>query len=241
MRSIVRIVKTGWIFFWTGLLSIIFFFPIVIASMLSSTGNFAFSLTKAWARVILLVTWTRVRAEGREKIKKGQSYIIISNHQSHYDALSLVTALGIQFRWIIKNELRRMPLFGYALFASRNIFIDRSNSDKARESIRRGIDRLPAGVSVMFFAEGTRSADGRLHEFKKGGFNIAQERNMPILPVAVIGSRKVLPKGSTEFHSGRIRVVIGDPIDTHGFNRERIGELIAKTRSVIESVLERDD
>ena len=238
MRSIVRIVKTGWIFSWAGLMTIILFFPIVIASLLGSTGNFSFILSQAWARVMLLVTGVRVRAEGREKIEKGRSYVIISNHQSQYDILALVTSLGMQYRWIIKQEIRKVPLFGYALYASRNIFIDRRNSDSARESIRRGLDRLPAGVSVMFFAEGTRSADGRLLEFKKGGFNVALERGLPILPVTVNGSRLVLPKGSAEFHSGRIRVVVGDPIDTRGLGRERMAELMAKSRSANESNLE---
>jgi 1-acyl-sn-glycerol-3-phosphate acyltransferase len=133
-----------------------------------------------------------------------------------------------------------VPLFGPALYASRNIFIDRSNPEKARESIRKGLDRLPAGVSVMFFAEGTRSSDGRLQEFKKGAFNVALEKNFPILPVTVNGSRYVLPKKSIVFNPGRIRVVVGDPIDTHGYTHDSMADLMAKTRAAIQSNLTLD-
>jgi 1-acyl-sn-glycerol-3-phosphate acyltransferase len=144
-----------------------------------------------------------------------------------------VTTLGIQFRWIIKKELKKAPLFGYALYASRNIFIDRSNTKDAIKSINEGISRLPEGASVMFFAEGTRSFDGSIQEFKKGGFIIAVEKGLPILPVCVSGSHKVLPKKSLVFTPGTIEVVIGDPIDTSLYKHENIHELIEKTRNTI--------
>ncbi len=240
MNAVTRAVKIGWIFLWAGIMTLLLFLPMVISSLLSRTGNLAFSISKIWARVMLLVSATRVSAVGKEKIEKGRSYVIISNHQSQYDILAIVTSLGVQFRWIIKQEILRVPLFGYALYASRNIFIDRRDPDRARKSIRKGLDRLPRGASVMFFAEGTRSPDGRLLPFKKGGFAVALERSYPVLPVTVNGSRRVLPKGSVEFHPGRIEVVIGDPIETSGYGLDRIGELMERTRDVIESNLDRD-
>ena len=237
MRAVTRAVKIFWIFFWAGVMTLILFVPMVVSSLLSRTGNLAFSISKIWARVMLFVSGTRVRVTGREKIEKGRSYVIISNHQSQYDILAIVTSLGLQFRWIIKQELLRVPLFGYALYASRNIFVDRRDPDRARAGIRKGLDRLPPGVSVMFFAEGTRSPDGRLLPFKKGGFAVALERSYPVLPVTVNGSRHVLPKGSVEFHPGRIEVVIADPIDTAGYGPETMGTLMDRTRSAIESNL----
>jgi 1-acyl-sn-glycerol-3-phosphate acyltransferase len=85
----------------------------------------------------------------------------------------------------------------------------------------------------MVFAEGTRSPDGRIHEFKKGGFMVAVAHKMPILPVTVNGSRRVMPKGSLVFHPGKIQVVVGDPIDTSGYTADTVDELIAKTRQLI--------
>lgn len=231
--AFVRVMKVFWISFWAGAALLVLFIPITFAAMLSSTGNLAFSLSKIWAWTMLRVTNVHPAIRGSEKIVKGRSYIIISNHQSDYDILALVTKLGIQFRWIIKKELREVPLFGYALYVSRNIFIDRSDRGQAVGSIREGLERLPKGVSVMFFAEGTRSVDGRIQPFKKGGFIMALEKGIPILPVTVNGSRRVLPKKSLVFRPGPIEVVVGDPIETSGYTKEQLPEIMERTRGII--------
>lgn len=233
MDTLVRISKVIWIGFWAGLATILIFVPIVVVASLSSTGNLAFAISRGWAWTMLMVTGVRTEIRGREKIRRGQSYVIISNHQSHFDILALVIRLGIQFRWVIKKELLAIPLFGFALHKSRNIFIDRSDRDKAMQSIRDGVERLPTGVSVLFFAEGTRSPDGRIQPFKKGGFATAVEGGLPILPVTVNGSRKVLPKGALAFTRGPIEVVVGDPVETHGYTQDTLDELITITRDTI--------
>ena len=233
MKSLFRAIRVAWLFLWAAIATMILVIPVVMAGLLSRTGNLAFSLTKIWAYTMLAVSFVRTEIKNKAKLLKGQSYIIISNHQSHYDILALVTTLGIQFRWFIKKEILKVPLFGYALYASRNIFLDRSDTARAIESINKGLDRLPMGAGVMVFAEGTRSSDGRIQEFKKGGFMAALVRRIPILPVTVNGSRRVLPKGSLVVKPGRIQVVIGDPIDTGGYTAETVQELIDKTRRTI--------
>lgn len=235
MDLLTRIAKIFWISLWVAFATVVLFLPIILAALLSSTGNFAFTLSRVWAWIMLKVTWVHPEIRGREKIKKGQSYIIIANHQSDYDILSLVTKLGIQFRWIIKKELLKIPLFGYALYASRNVFIDRSDREQAVKSIREGMNRLPPGTSVMFFAEGTRSPDGNIHAFKKGGFVMAMEKSFPILPVTVNGSRKIMPKRSMVFYPGPIEIIVSDPIETKGVAPDRLEELINKTRDTIMS------
>ncbi len=223
----------AWLGLWAAIATIILGIPVMAAGLLSRTGNLAFSISKLWAYTMLAVSFVRPEIKNKDKIKPGTSYIIISNHQSLYDIIALVTTLGIQYRWFIKKEVLKVPIFGYALYASRNIFIDRSHRDKAIESINKGFDRLPKGVSVMVFAEGTRSPDGQIHEFKKGGFIPAVERKMPILPVTVNGSRRVLPKGSLAMRPGKIQVVIGDPIDTSAYAHDNVQKLIDRTRQVI--------
>jgi len=225
--------KVIWISFWAGIATVVLFLPMIMAAFMSTTGNLAFSISKLWARFLLFMTNVHPRIRNRDKIKPGQSYIIVSNHQSEYDILALVTTLGIQFRWIIKQELRTIPLFGYALYVSRNIFINRSNHEQAIKSIHEGVNRLPKGVSVMFFAEGTRSPDGSIQEFKKGGFVMAVEKGLPILPITVNGSRKVMPKNSLCFTPGPIEVVVGDPIETTGYTHDTLPELMRRTRQVI--------
>lgn len=233
MKSISKAICVAWLGLWAGIVTIILGIPITVAGMLSRTGNLAFSISKLWAYTMLAVSFVRTEIKNKDKILKETSYIIISNHQSHYDIITLVTTLGIQFRWIIKKEILKLPIFGYALYASRNIFIDRSNTTSAIESINKGFDRLPKGVSVMVFAEGTRSSDGQIHEFKKGGFITAVARKISILPVTVNGSRRVMRKGSFTLKPGKIQIVIGNPIDTSGYTNDTIPELIDKTRQTI--------
>jgi len=233
MKSIFNTIRVAWLFLWVAIATIILCIPVIIAALLSRTGNLAFSLSKIWAYIMLAVSFVRTEIKNKAKIIKGQSYVIISNHQSQYDILALVTTLGIQFRWIGKKEVLKIPIFGYALYASRNIFIDRSNTASAIESINKGMDRLPKGAGVMVFAEGTRSADGRIQEFKKGGFMAAIMRKIPILPVTVNGSRRILPKGELVVKPGKVQVVVGDPIDTSGYTTAIVQELIDKTRQAI--------
>ena len=233
MKSLYKAICVVWLGFWATVATVILGIPVMVAGMLSRTGNLAFSISKIWAYTMIAASFVRTEIKNKNKILKGTPYIIISNHQSHYDIITLVTTLGIQFRWIIKKEILKLPIFGYALYASRNIFIDRSNTTSAIESINKGFDRLPNGVSVMVFAEGTRSPDGQIHEFKKGGFITAVRLKIPILPVTINGSRRVMRKGSFTLKPGKIQVVIGDPIDTSSYTTDTVQELIGKTRQAI--------
>jgi len=233
MKSLYKAICVAWLGFWAAIATVILGIPVMVAGLLSRTGNLAFSISKLWAYTMLAVSFVRTEIKNKNKILKGTSYIIISNHQSHYDIITLVTTLGIQYRWIIKKEILKLPIFGYALYASRNIFIDRSNTTSAIESINKGFDRLPKGVSVMVFAEGTRSPDGQIHEFKKGGFATAVRRKIPILPVTINGSRRVMRKGSFTLKPGKIQIVIGDPIDTSSYTTDTVQDLINKTRQTI--------
>jgi 1-acyl-sn-glycerol-3-phosphate acyltransferase len=233
MNILLNIIKIIWIYLWAVIASCVLFVPIMLAALFSRTGNLAFTLSRGWAWIMVRVTGVRLSIRNRERIREGQSYIIISNHQSLYDILAIVLTLGIQFRWIIKKEVLKVPLFGYALYASRNIFIDRSDREKSVQSIHKGFNRLPEGVSVLFFAEGTRSPDETVRDFKKGGFVMAVERGLPILPLTVNGSRRVLKKGDLVFHPGPIEVVVGEPIDTTGYDRDSLRQLMDRTREVI--------
>ena len=235
MDYFVRGFKVFWIFFWAGILTLLLFLPIIVSGFLSSTGNLAFSLARLWAWIILKLTRVRPTIVGKKHIDRNRSYIVIANHQSHFDAPAIILTLGIQLRWIAKNELLKIPLFGHALYASRNIFIDRSDTDKAIKSIQDGVKRLPPGASILFFAEGTRSPDGMIQPFKKGGFITAIEHGFPILPITVNGSRSILPKESLVFNSGPIEVVVGNPISTHGYTLDQLEELIKKTKEIIAS------
>ena len=233
INVMLRLFKIIWLAFWLAVNTLLVTIPIMFAALLGSSGNFAFNLAQVWAWALLKITGVRLVVTGKEKIKRKQTYIIISNHQSHFDGPAIAVGLGLQLRWIAKKELLRIPVMGYALKAMNNIFVDRSNKEKSVESIQEGLQRLPAGVSIMVFAEGTRSASGQVGEFKKGGFMVALNQGLPILPVTINGSNRVLPKNSLLFRSYPIELIIGDPIETRGYSEDQLQELMDRTREAV--------
>jgi 1-acyl-sn-glycerol-3-phosphate acyltransferase len=231
---VMRWIKIGWLFSWLVIATLLVFPPITLVSLFSKTGNGMFQLARFWAWIILKVTAVHIVVRGADKMDRSISYMIISNHQSHFDGPALAWGLGgLQFRWIAKKELLAIPIFGHCLNSSRNIFIDRTNRESANASIQEGISMLPDGAGVMCFAEGTRSDTGHVGPFKAGGFAAALQNEMPLLPITINGSRHVLPKGSLLFRRGIIEMVIGDPIETAGKSLHDLDELIKITRHVI--------
>lgn len=233
MKKFLGFIHFIWILCWAVLATLVLFLPCIVVAFLSKTGNQAFRLTQVWARIVLAASFVRARIRNREQIKEGISYIIISNHQSFYDILAIVTTLGIQFRWVITKGILKVPLFGYALHASRNIFIDRSNPGRAMKSIRAGMKRIPPGVSVLIFPEGGRSMDGAVMPFKKGAFVMAVDNQWPILPITVNGSRAVHAKRQRGITPGAIEVAVGEPIDTRPYSDETLDALIERARTVV--------
>lgn len=230
-----RLLKAIWIVCWAILLTLILFLPIVTVALLGRRGDAAFHGTQVYAWIILKVCGIRLKVRGLENIQPGNRYVILSNHASYFDPPALVLALGIQYRWVIKKELRRIPLFGLALETSRNLFIDRSKGGDALQSIRRGVDQLPDGTGILLFPEGTRSGDGQLLAFKRGGFVIARDGGLPILPVTIRGSHDRLPKGRAWFTAGTIEVVVHPPVSAPG--QRPLETLMEEVHSTIASAL----
>lgn len=135
------------------------------------------------------------------------------NHQSHFDVFAILGYLNIQFRWTVKKELFDIPLLGLAMKRAGYILVDRLNHAKAMESMDLAAERIRAGTSIVIFPEGTRSADGVLqYPFKKGGFHLAFKAGVPIIPVTVNGSGKILPKNGIKVNPGNIHLVVGKAI-----------------------------
>ena len=228
-----RFLKIGWLGFWVGLATFLVFVPVVLTGRLDPTQRGTQFFVRIWYRIILAATGVRTRSVGLDKIQQGCSYVIISNHQSHFDTLALVAELPLIVRFIVKKELKKIPLFGYAVGLTRCIYVDRSDPAKAVKSLQDGIRRLPPGVSMLFFAEGTRSTDGKIGPFKKGGFRTAQVAGWPILPVVVHGSRRVLPKGDLAFNPGTIEVEVLDPVPVDEVQARPWEEIMEEVRQRI--------
>ncbi|HDP80564.1 MAG TPA: 1-acyl-sn-glycerol-3-phosphate acyltransferase [Spirochaetes bacterium] len=191
-----------------------------------------------WSRFNSYVTPMLVSVAGRENVDRYQSYVITSNHQSHFDIFVLYGWLGIDFKWIMKMELRKVPFLGYACDKVGHIYIDRSNHEAALASINEAKKRIVDGTSVLFFPEGTRGAGETMGDFKKGAFIMAFDLDVPILPVTIINTRNILPPHTLRLFPGRVKMVIHPPVDIHRYGRERIEDLMKDVRSAIQSGLD---
>jgi len=190
----------------------------------------------AWARLNSWVTPILVQIRGRENIDKAQSYVIVSNHQSQYDIFVLYGWLGIDFKWVMKIELRKVPALGIACEKIGHIFIDRSNTEAALRSLDDAKSKIVNGTSVIFFPERTRSKDGNLGRFKKGAFKMALDLDIPILPVTISGTRAILPTKTIDIFPGRACMTIHPPVDVSGFDNGSVNNLMTEVRNIIESV-----
>ena len=239
MRIIINVVKIIWVVCWWMSVSAIMWVPIFLSGFFSKTGKFSFRLCQFWVWIAKGITFTRVETVANPKVDPRKSYVIISNHQSLLDIPALMLNTGLQFRWVLKKELIYIPFFGWALWGARHIFVDRSNPKRALKSMTESIRKLPEGVSVAVFPEGTRADTGQLGEFKVGGFLMAISSGLPILPVTINGSWKRMPnKRSLSFVPGTIQLVIGDPIDTTQYKKREISRLMQDAREAVGSQLD---
>lgn len=192
-----------------------------------------------WARFNGFLAPMRVTVLGRENVARGQSYVVVSNHQSAFDAILLVGWLDFEIKWVMKNELRQFPVFGWAAEKGGQILIDRSDPRRAYESLRNARSKLEGGVSVMVLAEGTRSRTGEMLEFKKGAFWMARELNLPILPITICNTIRIHPPKTLDLFPGRAVLQIHRPVDVSGYREdESLDRLIADVKETIQTGLD---
>lgn len=183
----------------------------IASSLFDRRGHFAHRCARAWSYLILKTTGVRVHVEGLERIVPGTTYIFVSNHQSIYDIPVIFWSLDYQIRIIAKESLARFPVLGWHLKRGGHLFVDRRSPDHS------GIlDRWRAlvrdGLSLIIFAEGTRSWDGRVGRFKAGSFLLAIEAGLPVVPLAVVNTRAVMQKGRLRTEPADVQLIVHDPI-----------------------------
>ena len=208
-------------------------------SLIAAEGRFPRALEMAYMWAILRASNVKLTADGLEHVERGRSYIVMANHRSMYDipVLHYLLGKGRDLRWIGKQEVLRVPVFGWAYGMSRHVAIDRQDRAAAIEALRRAAKDSRAGVSFVIMPEGTRSTTGHLLPFKRGGFHLALDTGLPILPVAILGSDALMRKGSWHILPGAIRVSVRPVVETHGLGREHIDELVEEVRSAISAGL----
>ncbi len=210
---------------------------IIMISLFDTKGNLAHYVGRLWSLLNVFLSGTRMEIHGKEKIEKGRAYIVMSNHQSLFDVWALIGMLPLQIRWIVKSEIRKVPVFGYTLGRMGQVYIDRQRRQDAYLSLKAAVWKIKKGTSLVIFPEGTRSVDGRLLKFHYGGAIMALRSGVPILPVTVNGGRFVLPKHTLSLRPGRIQIIIGDTIDPRTFAKNGKNELMATVKSAIEKNL----
>ena len=184
----------------------------IASSVFDRRGFFAHRMARLWSHLILKTTGVSVTVEGIERLTPGRTYVFVSNHQSIYDIPVLFDSLPYQLRIIAKASLARFPVLGWHLKRGGHLFVDRSHPDRPG-ILKRWRSLVADGLSLIIFAEGTRSPDGHVARFKAGSFLLALEAQLPLVPLSVIGTRQVMPKGRLRTEPARVSLVVHDPIE----------------------------
>lgn len=209
---------------------------VTIGGIFNPYSNFNTKGMRFWSRLILWSAGIKTEILGIKNIRRDDSYVIVSNHQSHMDIPVSVNALPLSVRIISKKELFKVPVFGWGMRAAGILEIDRSNRKQAIETLKKAGKIIQENhLSILAFPEGTRSPDGKIHAFKKGPFVLAIDSKFPILPVSISGTRKILPKKKLRIRPGRVRVQFHPPIYTAEMTLDDRNALVKRVQEVVES------
>ena len=209
----------------------------VTSMLVDRRGRFAHRCARAWSWLILTTTGVRVRATGHDRVDPARSYVFVSNHQSIYDFPILITSIPFQLRIIAKASLGAFPVLGWHLRYTGHLLIDRGRVGRA--TLRQVARLMRRGHSLIVFPEGTRSTGGEVLRFKRGLFLLAIEAGLPVVPVAVAGSRHVMPKGRLTTCPGDVELVIHEPLPTADLGRADAGQLADRARAIVQATVAR--
>lgn len=203
-------------------------------SWLPRGGDWTFRAARLWSRWLLSWSWAGVESGFEERLDPKQGYVFLANHQSMYDVPALIVGVPGQARFLAKRSLFRIPIFGWALAMGGFVPVDRADRAASRETFRIAIERLQAGKSLILFPEETRSRDGELLPFKRGGVLMALKTGFPIVPVGIHGTMNVRHRDSWTIRPGKIRVRYGQPISVEGLEVSDSRQLQEQVRAEIE-------
>jgi 1-acyl-sn-glycerol-3-phosphate acyltransferase len=227
---------------WLIVVPFLFFITMVLGLVCIIVG-FIFSQDAAnitaviWSRLCCAIAPLKVIVKGKKNYRCQRSYVVVANHQSMADIPVLHGFLGLKIKWVMKKELEKIPIFGAACHQLGCIAIDRANSGSAIQSIEEAKKKLSPKASVLFFAEGTRSRDGNVMAFKKGAFIFAMETGIPILPVTIKNSFKILPSDSLDLTPGTVEIQVHQPVYIPEVNTDQLETIMEKTRRTISQAL----
>ena len=189
-----------------------------------------------WGRLWCILAFVKVEVRGRENINPRTSYVFVANHQGAYDIFSIYGYLGHDFRWMMKQSLRRIPFVGFSCAVSGQIFVDNSSPSAIRRTMHDAEKQLASGRSVVVFPEGARTLDGHMHAFKRGAYTLAVEFGLPVVPVTIDGAYYVMPRTAWLPRPGKIILTIHQPIEA-GTDGHDLHPLMEASKAAIASAL----
>ena len=221
-----------------GLFSVVMCIWALVISIFGGSGRAVhFRCAAPWAKVILRVCGIHVTVHGLENVSPEIPRIYMCNHQSFFDIWTILAFLPVDFKFILKQELMKIPLLGPAMTRAGYIGIERKDPREAVKSIAVAAQRIKDGASVLIFPEGTRSPDGRLLSFKRGGFKLAFKSGCDIVPMVINGSHRIATKGSLRINKGSFSFRIGEPISLSGYGKKDIQRLMDEVHETIGATL----
>jgi 1-acyl-sn-glycerol-3-phosphate acyltransferase len=209
----------------------------IVFSFFTKKGDTVHRIGRFWAGLHLKVSGVKVVIRGVEHLA-GPPFVFMCNHQSALDIYTLLACLPVSFRWIAKRQLFQIPFIGWAMGRAGYISIDRENPREALKAMEAAATKIRGGMNIIIFPEGTRSLDGNLLPFKKGGFTLALRAMVPIVPIGIYGTSQLQPKGSfIPKKKGVIYINIGQPIILEGLDRSAKTKVMDDVRERIEGLM----
>ena len=225
------VLRAVWMLFWMTFATFVYGGSAIVLALFGVRGHLFVAWSRQWARIALWASGCRAVGHGMENVRPGEPLILVANHVSWFDIFAIAVLLKVDFHFVAKKELERVPIFGLAWRAAGHISIDRSNRERAVESLRTAARQMREQQSVVIiFAEGTRSRTGRLQAFKKGAFILAHETALPIVPTVVTGSYDIMRPDTFSVRPATIHVYFEPPVTVRP--GEPIDELMERVREV---------
>lgn len=210
---------------------------IIIGSTLGNNKFWGYYPGVIWGRFVCTVALLKIKVNRNPSLDKNQSCIFVANHQGAFDIFLVYGYLGHNFKWLMKQSLKKMPLVGFASAKAGHVFVDQTGRKGIVETMKNTRDTLKDGMSTVVFPEGHRTPDGKMAEFKKGAFQTALSLKLPIVPVTIDGAYRVLPIHSWRMFPTTITLTFHDAISTADLTSNDLPVLIEKVHSIIESSL----
>jgi len=203
------------------------------ASLFDRTGRLQHKVAVAWARMLLRICMIKVEVIGAEKLDSNQVYVFVSNHFSLVDTPLMFGSMPREFRILARHGLWRVPFLGWHLNRAGHVPVERENPRAAARSLIHAADKVKEGFSLLIFPEGGRTRQPTMRPFKSGAARIAIQAGCPIVPMAIVGTRKILTPNSAHLHPGRAELRIGDPVPTSGFVGSDGPKLIRDIQAIV--------